>query len=352
MEYKRSRDRGLFDEEFRLEKLSQWNDPLEKLNKRIDWEMFRPMLEKELRKENRGPGGCRPYDYVMMFKILILQRYYNIADDKTEFAILDRLSFMRFLGLRISDRVPDAKTIWTFREHLSQRGIIEKLFNLFTEELEKNGLMGNEGKMVDATFVEVPVQRNTREENEKIKGGTIPEEWKENQHKLSRKDTDARWTKKNGKAYFGYKDHVKADTKSKVITKYAVTDASVHDSKAVKDLLTEEDAGQALYADSAYSGAPVAEVVERRKMVNQIHEKGYRGQPLSDKQKESNREKSRTRARVEHIFGFMENSMGGCFIRTIGKARAGAMIGLMNLTYNIFRAIQLGFTAGFAEGTA
>lgn len=345
MNYKRKEDRGFFDEGFRLEKMSQMSDPLEKLNSRIDWEMFRPMLEENLKKEDRGQGGCRPYDYVMMFKILILQRYYNLADDKTEFAILDRLSFMRFLGLTISDRVPDAKTIWNFREQLTRKDVIEKLFDLFNEELEKKGLMGNEGKMIDATFVEVPIQRNTREENKQIKGGTIPEDWQKNRHKLSRKDTDARWTKKGGKNFFGYKDHVKADTKSKLIESYTVTDASVHDSQVVEKLLDESDAGQTLHADSAYSGVPVAEVVEGKKMISQIHEKGYRDHPLSEKQKEHNREKSRTRARVEHIFGFMENSMGGCFIRTIGKARARAMIGLMNLTYNVFRALQLGLTA-------
>lgn len=345
MKYKRKEQRGLFDEEMRLEKLSQTNDPLEKLNRRINWEMFRRMLEENLKKEDRGRGGCLPYDYVKMFKIMILQRYYNLSDDKMEFAILDRLSFMRFLGLALSDRVPDAKTIWSFREQLTRKGVIEKLFNLFNEELEKKGLMGNTGKMIDATFVEVPIQRNTREEKKQIKGGTIPEEWQKNQHKLSRKDTDARWTKKNGKAFFGYKDHVKADTKSKLIEEYIVTDASVHDSKAVEELLGEGDAGQTLYADSAYSGVPVAKVVEGKKMINEIHEKGYRGHPLTGEQKEGNKKKSKIRARVEHIFGFMENSMGGCFIRTVGKIRARAMIGLMNLTYNVFRALQLGFTA-------
>ncbi len=255
-------------------------------------------MEGHLAKEDRGQGGCRPYDYV-----------------------------------------------WNFREQLTRKDVIEKLFTLFREELEEEGLIGNEGKMIDATFIEVPIQRNTREENKQIKGGSIPDDWQNKQHKLSRKDRDARWTKKGGKTFFGYKNHVKADTKSKLIEEYIVTAASVHDSKAVEELLDEGDAGQSLYADSAYSGAPVAEVVEQKKMINQIHEKGYRGHPLSDEQKERNKKKSKIRARVEHIFGFMENSMSGCFIRTVGKVRARAMIGLMNLTYNMFRALQIGFTA-------
>lgn len=343
MSYKTNHARGFFDEEFRLEKLNEQKDPLVKLQERIDFELFRPMLEEALNKE-KGTGGARPYDYVMMFKILILQRYNNISDDKMEFAMLDRLSFMRFLGLTLSDKVPDAKTIWLFREHLTKKNLAEKLFELFLKELQRKGLIANEGKLVDASFVEVPIQRNSREENKKIKEGEIPEQWKEMPDKLSQKDTDARWTKKDGQSYYGYKDHIKADTKSKLIETYEVTDASVHDSQPTEELLSEKDEGQPLNADSAYSGEPVKEIVEKKKMKNQIHEKGYRNQPLTKEQKEHNRIKSKTRARVEHIFGFIENSMNGSFIRSIGIRRATAIIGLMNLTYNMFRAIQLGVT--------
>jgi len=163
---------------------------------------------------------------------------------------------MRFLELSLSDRVPDAKTIWNFREQLRGKGVIEKLFELFKEELQKQGLIANEGKIIDATIVEVPIQRNSKEENKEIKGGKVPEEWRANPHKLSRKDADARWTKKGGKNFFGYKNHVKTDTKSKLIESYTVTDASVHDSMVVGELLRESDGGQVLHADSAYSGEP------------------------------------------------------------------------------------------------
>jgi len=80
-------------------------------------------------------------------------------------------------------------------------------------------------------------------------------------------------------------------------------------------------------------------------MKNQIHEKGYKNNPLTEEQKQSNRIKSKTRVRVEHIFGFIENSMHGSFIRTIGIKRATTVVGLMNLTYNIFRAIQVGYAS-------
>jgi len=263
MKYKSKEVKGFFDEEFRLEKLASQNDPLVKLKKRIDFQIFRPLLEETLCKEPKGTGGCRPYDYVMMFKILILQRYYNISDDKMEFAILDRLSFMRFLGLTLADRVPDAKTLWHFREQLTQAEVIEKLFERFHEQLQHEGLIANEGKIIDASFVEVPIQRNSRKENEQIKQGEVPEQWEENSHKTAQKDVDARWTKKNGKSYYGYKNHIKADEKSKLIDTYTVTDSSVHDSQETESLLTETDKGQPLHADSAYSGEAVETLVKK-----------------------------------------------------------------------------------------
>src|SRR3989442_11575226 len=220
MKYKLPQAKGFFDEEFRLGKLAEQKDPLVKLKDRINFELFRPLLEKTFSKDEKGIGGARPYDYVLMFKILILQRYYNISDDKMEFAILDRLSFMRFLGLTLSDKVPDAKTIWFFREQVTKAHVVEKLFDLFGEELKRNHLIANEGKIVDASFVEVPIQRNNREENKQVKEGETPEAWKENPNKLEQKDVDARWTKKNGRSYYGYKKHIKTDEKRKLIDNY------------------------------------------------------------------------------------------------------------------------------------
>jgi transposase, IS5 family len=326
---------GLFDEHFKLERISQLGDPLEKLNATIDWEVFRYLLDKALVKEAKGPGGRPNYDYVMMFKILILQEYFGLSDAQMEFQITDRFSFMRFLGLHSCDTVPDSNTIWTFREYLTQDDIIKKLFDRFGKELNKQGLIINKGKIIDASIIEVPVQRNSRDENKEIKEGNMPES--RDDKKKSHKDTDARWTTKNGEDYFGYKNHIKADSRKKIIDDYCVTEASVHDSIAGKDLLNKKDAGQALHADSAYTGEAFEKAVAKAKMKNRIHEKGYRNNPLTPGQKAANKTKSKIRVRVEHIFGFMHQTTGGLLIRTIGKARAKVKIGLMNLTYNLFR---------------
>ena len=339
--FKRSKAIGFFDEDFRLEKLTALGDPLERLKQGIDFEMFRPFLIEKLHTMPKGEGGRRPYDYLLMFKILILQRYYNLGDDQTEYQICDRLSFMRFLNLTIADDVPDSKTIWHFKERLIDLDLIEKLFDLFKSRLEQLGLIVHEGKIVDASFVEVPKQRNSKEENKQIKKGEIPADWTKNDNKLEQKDTDARWTKKNGVSYYGYKNHVKCDQKNKFITDYDVTDASVHDSQAIVGLLTAEDEGQQVYADSGYVGQEINEEMVAKKVKPVVCEKGYRNHPLTDEQKASNKEKSKVRVRVEHIFGFIENSMNGSTIKTIGIKRAEALIGLMNLTYNMFRKVQV-----------
>lgn len=339
--FKRHRDYGFFDQDIRLSKLSQLGDPLEKLNNGIDFELFRICLEGKLSKQAHGKGGRPAYDYVLMFKILILQRYYNLSDDQAEYQINDRMSFMRFLDLTIADDIPDSKTVWNFRGQLIVAGAIEGLFALFITELEKLGLIINQGKIVDASFIEVPKQRNSRDDNKQVKAGGTPESFKEKPARLSQKDLDARWTKKNGISYFGYKNHVKVDSKSKIITGYAVTSASVHDSQPIENLLNEKDAGQELYADSAYTGEDQEKTIEGREMVNQTCEKGYRNKPLTDEQKESNRKKSSVRSRVGHVFGFMETSMDGMYLYNIGITRITAVVGLMNLTYNRFRKIQL-----------
>ena len=340
--FKRHKAIGFFDEDLRLSKLSKLGDPLDKLARSIDFELFRNLLESRLHVAAKGKGGRRPYDYVLMLRVLILQRYCNLSDGQTEYQVCDRLSFMRLLGLTLADDVPDSKTVRHFRERLVESGLARELFELFLGELEKLGLVVHAGRIVDASFVEVPRRRNKKEDNEAVKGGRLPQGWEHKPDKLRQKDVDARWTRKDNLAFYGYKNHAKCDSKSKIITGYSVTDAAVHDSQPLLELLGEKDGQQPLYADSAYVGEELHQKpVEGKKVGLSICEKGYRNKPLTDEQKGADTEKSRTRARVEHIFGFVENSMNGSFIRSIGMARALTAIGLMNLTYHLFRKLQL-----------
>jgi len=337
---RKNKARGLFEDQFRQEKIINMKDPLEQLSHFIRWEDFRPVIDKAFAVTDPSLGGRPPYDRVMLFKVLVLQRMYNLSDDNTEYQILDRHSFCKFLGIDSYAQVPDSKTIWHYREQLKKHNVIHEIFSLFTEKLQNASLMLKDGAIIDASIVQVPRQRNTREENKQVRDGEIPEEWKDKPNKLEQKDLDADWVKKNGKTFFGYKNHIKIDNGSKLITFYAITAASVHDSAMLEDLLDENEAGQPLYADSAYSGKNCAKVIESAKMENRTHQKAYRYKKLSQEQKEQNTVKSKTRARVEHVFGYQWMNLNAAqLIRYIGLDRCALAIALRNIIYNFFRAI-------------
>jgi len=310
----------------------------------MNWTIFQPLLDKaKPNKTDAVKGGRPPLSNLMMFKVAILQELYGVANDSAEYQINDRLSWKRFLGLTLSDKAPDGTTIWLFREKLKDSGVYDDLFLLFNETMEKLGVITHKGSIVDASFVDVPRQRNTREENKTIKEGGVPEAWEteENAHMLAQKDLDAAWAKKNEEVHYGYKDHVLCDMDSKMIVDYRVTAANVHDSQVLMALMEEKY--RALWADSAYTGIKTALWFEANipHIQLNINEKGYRNNPLTCEQKENNREKSRIRARIEHVFGHISNSMGGMVIRCIGIERAECAIALKNLAYNLSRYVTL-----------
>jgi transposase, IS5 family len=277
---------------------------------------------------------------VLMFKILVLQTMYGLSDEQTQFQILDRLTFKRFLGLGAEGCIPDQKTIWLFRENLTQSGTVKKLFDMFQRQLNEAGYNAQKGQIIDASMVEVPRQRNTRDENEEIKNGGTPEEWDQHPAKLRQKDVDARWTKKNDENFFGYKNHVTVDAKHKLIREYVTTSAEVHDSQVLEKILDPENTNADVYADSAYSSDKIENRLYYLWYRSRICRKGSRKGPLTEIQQEANRKKSRVRARVEHVFAQIEAMYGG-IIRCIGRLRAATKIGLLNLVYNMKRFAYL-----------
>jgi IS5 family transposase len=331
---------GFFDLDERYESLSRCGDPLEVLATEIPWESFRPTLRKALKKPRKSSAGRKAFDPVLMFKVMVLESLYNLSDAQMEFMIRDRLSFMRFLGLGLGDRVPDEKTIWLFKDTRAEKKVTEKLFARFDQFLAGKGYTARKGQIVDASFVEVPRQRNTRQENQTIKNGEVPDDWQSQPHKLSQKDTDARWTRKGGINYYGYKNHINTDVKYKLVRKWTVTPASTHDSQVLEALLDEDNSRRALWADSAYRSKEISDKLKGG-YDNQINYKGYRDHPLSEARQRVNQKRSKVRARVEHVFGFQAGSMGGKLIRCVGLARANYKIGMRNLAYNMCRYTQL-----------
>jgi transposase, IS5 family len=326
---------GLLDWQIRFKQLDNGGDPLRKIQKMVDWQQFRLLLEVVRDKERKSSAGRKPFDVVLMFKVLILQSLYNLSDEQTEFQIRDRLSFMRFLDLSLGDDVPDAKTIWLFREQLTEVGVIEKAFEQFEAYLCEQGFSARKGQIVDASIVPVPRQRKSREENKRINQGEVPEDWSE--QKKRQKDTEARWTKKNGQNYYGYKNHIDIDVKHKLIRSYEVTSASVHDSQVFESLLDEDNSSRDVWADSAYRSEEKLRELKKQKYREHLQHKGCKHKKLTDRETQGNRTRSRIRSRVEHVFGVQAKRPGRLIVRAIGLVRVKAKVGLRNLAYNIDR---------------
>ena len=333
------RESGLFDKAIRLEELQEMGDPLARLDEVIDWTLFEPVFAQLPKAEPKGLGGRPPFAPGLMFKAMVIQNLYQISDLQLQFQITDRLSFKRFLGLTEADKSPDEKTFWAFREALTQHELLEPLFDLFHATLEAKGMFARKGQMVDATFVEVPRQRNSREDNATIKAGEVPAGWQDQPEKARQKDVDARWTRKNDERHYGYKNHVKVDSRSKLIEDFTVTAASVHDSQVLEELIAEGD--PTTYADSAYTGERCEKVFAEKKVTFKPIERAYRNKPLNGRQKRSNRARSKVRVRVEHVFATMRMCMRSAWNRCIGLRRNRTVIALTNLIYNMVRFEQI-----------
>ena len=346
---------GLFDVDDRLKRLSDLGDQLEAFRLAVDFEMFRADLVSALAYGDGAQGGRPPFDPVMMFKILVIQASNNLSDERAEFLINDRLSFMRFLGLGLSDRVPDARTIWLFREKLTKAGAITALFARFDAALRAKGYIAMSGQIVDASLIAAPKQRNSDDEKKAIKEGRIPEAWADKPAKLRQKDRDARWTVKFSKAKarpdgtkppvdiaiptFGYQNHIAIDCGFGFIRRWQATDAAAYEGARLREgLLDRTNTAGAVYADTAYRSAANEAFLAKNGFVSRIHRKKPKGRPMPDAVRRANGLKSKTRSRVEHVFAAQKDRMD-LFIRTIGLARATTKIGMANLVYNIKRLL-------------
>lgn len=204
---------SFFDLKNRYASLSEAGDPLERLNAAIDGEIFRPTLECIDNKERKSAAGRKAACRVLMFKMLILQHLHCLLDERLQYQVSDRLSFMRFLGLELADNLPDARTVWASREALKEHPLVDALFERLNQALAAMGVRLKSGQIIDATFVSVPIQRNGREDNAVLKAGAVPIERGQSKAKLAHKASEARRTKKGGQSHYGYKNHINIDTK-------------------------------------------------------------------------------------------------------------------------------------------
>lgn len=348
------KEAGLFGLSDHLKRLSAFGDPLEELGRVIDFEGFRPILEGALGYSSGVKGGRPPYDPVAMFKVLILAAQNNVADARMEYLIRDRLSWLRFLGFDLGAPTPDANTIRLFREKLTEAGTLQVLFDAFDHRLRTNGYLAMGGQIVDATLVAAPKQRNTDAEKAAIKEGKAADEiWPDQPAKAAQKDVNARWTVKFSKGKpktdgtiqgdiaipsFGYKNHIAIDREHGFIRSFKVTHAARHDGAMLREVVTKNNTGSEVWADTAYRSKKNEAWLRRNGRTSQIHRRKPTGRPMPERTSKANGKKSKVRALVEHVFAHEKHHMG-LFIRTIGIKRAEAKITLANLAYNIKRLL-------------
>ncbi len=349
--------KSLFSLSDHLDALSKEGDPLEVLQQTVDFEYFRAWLVEGLGYGDGAKGGRPPFDPVMMFKALILQAQLNLSDARMEFMIRDRLSWLRFLALAWR---PDAG-----REHdpaFSQPPHRDRHAQAGHESLRlataEEGYIPMSGQIVDASLVPAPKQRNTEGERDAIKSGMSAKEiWPDEPNKAAQKDTDARWTLKIGGKVryradgtplpmialpvFGYKSHISIDRRFGFIRDMAVTSASAADGRLLRQVVSRDNTGSEVWADSAYRSKRNEKWLSDRMLTSRIHRRKPKGRPMPKAIARANAVKSSIRAHVEHVFAHQENRFG-IFICTIGLARAEAKLTLYNLAYNFNRLISHG----------
>ena len=245
--------RHLLEEDQQSRALKEFTN-LQSMKDLVDWTLFTPLLEEVFGPPRTSGKGRRSWDYLIIFRSLLLGVMNGLSDEQLQYMLLDRTSFKQFVGLNSKDHVPDQKTLWKYRDKLSQSGRIDELVAVFKEQLASHGYSLQTGTLVDSSVVQVPRQRNSREENATLKSGSVPPAWEDDPHKLRQKDTDARWFRKNGINHYGYKNHIAVDRDTKLITNWEVSAANVHDSQVFEELLEDPkpDGSRQVWADSAY----------------------------------------------------------------------------------------------------
>lgn len=329
---------SLFAAEEREAKLNKLGDVLRLLEKHVDFAALAAEIDRAAPRPSAERGGRPPFPTELMVRALIIQQLYKLSDEQMEFQLLDRLSFQRFVGLRHSSQIPDRTTLWTFRERLIAAGASETLFDAANRELAKHGYIARGGQIIDASIVLVPKQHNHKAEQALIKQQATPADWKPAQRR--QKDTEASWTKKHGKSYFGYKLSASTDKRYKLIRKLKISTASENDTRHLEDVLDPANTSRDIYGDKGYVDGEREARLKTAGWRVHIQRKAAQGKPLSDRQKGRNTRIAKTRARVEHVFAGLEQ-LGGKGLRSIGLDRATLLLNWKAATYNLRRLCSL-----------
>lgn len=338
------RNNDFFAADKRQQKLNEFTLPLKQLDALVNWAELAAAVNLPLKRELVHAKGGRPgYPTVVMLKILVLQQLYgNLSDEETEYALLDRLSWQQFLGLTGALNVPDARTIWHFKNRLAHTQSSSALFAAVQAQLDCAGYQAKGGQLIDATIVPSPKVQLDKAEREQLKRGEVPADW--SKKKAAHKDRDAHWTIKRDQAYHGYKAHINADQKHKLVRQIEVTAANQSDISQFEALLdtsaARQEHGKTVYADKGYQSQANRQLLKQHGLRDGILRKDDRNRYDQSPIRRRNQRLSKVRARVEHIFGVWSRR-GGKAVRCVGLLRATAQITVQAVAYNLRRWVSL-----------
>lgn len=314
----------------RRKKRSRSDKLLKSMDKFIDWRPLVKECEGMFKKSNRG----RPTTPIeLSLKCLFIQFLYGLSEPGLEDALIDRLSFQRFLGISFDEEIPDFTTIWKFKARLIKYNLYDKLFDAILHQLENANLILKKGTLIDATIVLAARKPNKQET------GSADNKENEVKKRSSQKDYDASHTQKNKKKYYGYKGHIAVDEGSNIIRKKAFTTASPHDSKKREELICGDEAS--VFADKAYDNDEVKRNFRKEGIYYGILDKARRGRPLSKSQKKRNKKKSRVRNAVERPFAHFKNLYHFSSVKYLTTERNDLHFTFLCMIHNVRRGIAL-----------
>ena len=334
----------LFAADHRRQKVTQFTKVIDSLSGLVDWAALTKVVNERTGREASQPkGGRPPYPTEALIKIIILQQLYgNLSDEDTEYALLDRGSWQRFIGMADARDLPDARTIWHFKNQLAQTGSATELFADVQRQLNAAGLVAKGGQMIDATIVPSPKMHFTKDEKETIAEGETPAHWSKKQ--AAHKDTDAHWSAKRGQWHHGYKAHANVDQKHKLIRILEVTPANESDMNHFEEMIDttvdRQQHGKTIHADRGYDSAANRQTLKANKLRDGVARNDDRKRYDQTDIHARNRKLSRIRARVEHVFGAWEKVIGKS-IRCLGLVRATAQITMQAIVVNLRRWVTL-----------
>jgi IS5 family transposase len=303
------------------------NGVLERIAGFVDWRAIAMMLA-EVRGGTMGAPG---YPALMMFKTLLLQRWYGLSDPAMEEALKDRLSFRHFAGIALSESIPDHSSIWRFRETLGS-GLAEKLFAEIGRQIEAKGFLLKQGTLVDASLVPAAVNAPGRPKHPLPPG---PDGKPASKLVKSELDPQAEWTRKGTRHFFGYKVHLAMDMTSRIIRRVIFTPANVNESEPADRLICGDE--KIVYADKAYDSRARRQLLRSKKIRNGIMRRGHPKRPLTEHETQRNKRLSRRRGTVEGLFSLFKNVYRLARARYRGLARNSTTFHLAAIAMNLKR---------------